>query len=198
GRKPLQKTRPQAGVGGSAPLRSIELMSNTRLSTSQFPLAERLAERRSRAPVNENHLVLKEVIRVGTTAEQPVARNTVRAYTICLDMTITRANYWLVGRVNPSNRCGPSTSRKPSWPNETPLHQSEQQHKGGAAGEHQSQDPLGQIRPRRTIIRSKSGSSDGRDSLRRIPLHMLSAQKDSGGVLSGSEQPLKYTGWLTP
>lgn len=27
-----------------------------------------------------------------------VARNTVRAYTICLDMTITQANYWLVYR----------------------------------------------------------------------------------------------------
>lgn len=26
------------------------------------------------------------------------ARNTVRAYTICLDMTITQANYWLVYR----------------------------------------------------------------------------------------------------
>lgn len=31
-------------------------------------------------------------------AEQLVARNTVRAYTICLDMTITQANYWLVYR----------------------------------------------------------------------------------------------------
>lgn len=27
-----------------------------------------------------------------------VARNTVRAHTICLDMTITQANYWLVYR----------------------------------------------------------------------------------------------------
>lgn len=174
-------------------------------------------------------------------AEQLVARNTVRAYTICLDMTITQANYWLVyrrlannlmfsrhgcphrpetpsfanthtqaegggggierkdgepeaktptpstwltdtpnklsfklmflffppssshhpspsrfsyffflfiatlllsssvfpffclcarRRACPSNRCRQSTNRKPSWPNSTPLNQSEQQHPG--------------------------------------------------------------------
>ncbi|XP_044193657.1 retinoic acid receptor alpha-A isoform X1 [Thunnus albacares] len=33
-------------------------------------------------------------------------------------------------RARPSNRCGQSTSRKPSWPRSTPLNQSEQQHTG--------------------------------------------------------------------
>lgn len=68
-----QQTGPlkEPDVGGSARLRSIELTSNKRVQTSQFPLAKASCRaRRSWAPVNENHLVLREVIRVGTAVSE--------------------------------------------------------------------------------------------------------------------------------